>query len=560
MGRLILLVFLYLPVMAQAQDHPKGYFRNPLNIPMMLAGNFGECRSNHFHSGLDVKTESRENMRVHAAADGYIARVRIQNGGFGHVLYLVHPNGYSTVYAHLNDFAPDVQAYVESEQKRRKSWTVDLYVPASKFPVKKGDFIAYSGNTGGSLAPHLHFEIRETKNGHPVNPSLFGFDIVDNIAPKPTKVFLYDMSRSVYMQDPKSASLEEKAGSYTVWGDTMYVTAGQVGVAFQSNDYMDNSTNTLTYYTAELLMDGIPQCRITLDNIGYDVTRYLNAFADYSQKAKGNGWVQCLFRMPGNRLGGIYELNKTRGGLPVNDGKAHKVTISLTDAFGNNSKINFYVKNVPGTAEPVADCDQLFKVNKENSFVHPNVKFQLDERDLYDDVCFRFSEKTDMDAYSARYKLHDASVPVHSYFSLYIKPNKPVPFELRDKIAMVQNDGSSAEWGKAAKYDNGWYKASIRNFGEYRLVADTKPPTIIPMQSRTALLKSERITFKAEEDITSVAKFDAYLDGEWIPFERTGDIFYYIFDGTTKGGDHEIRVTVADENGNSESINYTFKR
>lgn len=560
MRRLILLVFLYLPVFVQAQDHPKGYFRNPLDIPMMLAGNFGECRSNHFHSGLDIKTESRENMKVHAAADGYIARVRIQNGGFGHVLYLVHPNGYSTVYAHLNDFAPEVQAYVESEQQRRKSWTVDLYVPASKFPVKKGDFIAYSGNTGGSLAPHLHFEIRETKNGHPVNPALFGFDIVDNIPPKPTKVFLYDMERSVYMQDPKSVSLSEKGGSYTVSGDTVYITADQVGIAFQSNDYMDNSTNTLTYYTAELLMDGIPQCRITLDNIGYDVTRYLNAFADYSQKFKGNGWVQCLFRMPGNRLGGIYELNKTRGGLVINDGEAHKVTISLTDAFGNNSKINFYVKNVPGTNPPATDCDQLFRYSKENSFVHPNVKFQLEERDLYDDVCFTFNEKTDLNAYSAKYQLHNAGVPIHSYFSLYIKPNKPVPFELRQKIALVHNDGKGAESGQAAKYDNGWYRASVRNFGEYRLIEDVKAPVIIPMQSRTALLKSERITFKAQEDITSVAEFTVLLDGKWIPFEQTGDIFYYTFDGSIGKGDHELLVTAVDENGNKETITYTFKR
>lgn len=560
MRHIIIYALLILSFTATAQEHPKGYFRNPLDIPIMLAGNFGECRSNHFHSGLDIKTEARENMPVHAVADGYIARIRIQNGGFGHALYLVHPNGYTTVYAHLNDFKPDVQAYMKSEQYKRKSWTVDLYVPASKFPVKKGDIIAYSGNTGSSLAPHLHFEIRDSRNAHPVNPSLFGFDIVDNISPKPTEVFLYDMSRSIYNQEPLSAALHEKDGSYYVKGDTVYVHSKTTGIAFQSNDYMDNSSNTLTYYTAELLMDGIPQSRITLDDIGYDVTRYLNAFVDYAQKFQGNGWVQCLFRVPGNRLGGIYELNKNRGGLNLADEKAHKVTISLTDPFGNNSKVNFYVKYVPGKPQPALSCDKIFKVNTVNSYVHPNVKFQLDSKDLYDDVCFTFSEKPDMDAYSSRYTLHHAGVPLHSYFSLYIKPDKPIPFELRNKIALVQNDGENAEAGKDAKYDNGWYKASIRNFGEYRLVADTVAPEIIPMQSRQALLNSTRITFKVSEETTSVNYFNAELDGNWLAFEQTGDIFYYTFDEHCSKGTHELKVTAADENGNTETITYTFKR
>lgn len=560
MRQILLCIVLLLSTLANAQEHPKGYFRNPLGIPIMLAGNFGECRSNHFHSGLDIKTLGKENLPVYAAADGYIARVRIQNGGFGHALYLVHPNGYSTVYAHLNDFKSDVQAYMKSEQYRRKSWTLDLYVPASKFPVKKGDLIAYSGNTGGSLAPHLHFEIRETKNGHPVNPSLFGFNIVDNIAPKPTEVYFYDMNKSIYRQQPDKAALAGNSGSYTTKDDTIYVNSKLLGIGFKSNDYMDKSTNTLTYYTAELLMDGLPQCRITLDNIGYDVTRYLNAFVDYSQKFKGNGWVQCLFRLPGNRLGGIYELNKKRGALTLSDNQAHQVTISLTDAFGNNSKVNFYVKysNVAPSTEQ--DCEKVFKAGEANNFIHPNVKFQLDNKDLYDNVCFSFSEQPDMDAYSARYTLDNAGVPLHSYFNLYIKPNKPVPFDLRNKIALVQNDGKSAEAGQAAKYDNGWYRASIRNFGQYRLVVDTQPPVIIPMQSKTALPKAARLTFKVKENTTSVNSFKAYLDGEWIPFEQTGDVFYYTFDEHCPRGNHELKITATDENGNTDSITYTFKR
>lgn len=556
--RQFILFFLMLPFASNAQQYPQGYFRNPLDIPISLAGNFGECRSNHFHSGLDIKTESRENLPVYAAADGYVTRVRMQKGGFGHCLYLAHPNGYTTVYAHLNDFAPAIQEYMREEQYRRKSWTVDLYVPVSKFPVKKGELIAYSGNTGGSTAPHLHFEIRNSKSGSPVNPLLFGFDIKDEIAPTPYNVVFYDMLQSVYEQRALFKTPKKKGNEYAI--DTVIVSTPLIGIGIDEFDYMNGSKNTLSMYKAQLYMDDELQSEITIDDISYDVTRYLHAFADHMAKKERDRWVQQFFLLPGNYLTHLYtHLNKAKGKLDIGDGLPHYIKMHMTDAMGNATDVSFYVR-YNGAEQVAANCDNgtLFKVNKPNSFVHSNIKFSLDSRDIYDDVCFTFAEKPDMDAYSARYTLHKLSVPVHSYFSLYIKPDKPIPFELRNKIAMVEFD--KKDYGKAAVYDNGWYRASTRNFGEYRLVADNQPPSIIPMQSREALLKSSRITFKVNEDITSVDKFVATLDGQWIPFEQSGDVFFYTFDENCPKGDHELSITAADENGNEETIKYSFKR
>ncbi len=554
----ILLLLLLLTVSAQAQKYPQGYFRNPLDIPILLAGNFGECRPNHFHSGLDIKTEGKENFKVHAAADGYISRIKIQNGGFGHALYVQHPNGYTTLYAHLNNFAPEVQKYLRAEQYKRKSWAVDLYLPASKFPVKKGDFIAYSGNTGGSTAPHLHFEIRNNK-GHPVNPMLFGFKIKDNIAPKPYKVVFYNLTKSIYRQEPITRTPKKRGSSYVL--DSVIMGSNLVGVGIDMFDYMNGTNNTLNFSTAELIMDGEVQCKINLDDISYDVTRYLHAYADHKYKKETGRWVQQFFLLPGNRLTHIYELNKMKGGLEIEDGKAHHVTIKLNDASNNTTTISFYLRfSGTHTSRPACDDGEVFRVNRINTFTHPNVKFSLEAKDLYDDICFTMSEREDLNAYSARYTLSDETIPIHTYFSLYIKPNKPVPFELRNKIAMVYSLDGKDEYGKDAVFDNGWYRASVRTFGEYRLAEDTTPPQIIPMQSRTALLKSDRITFKAKEDITSVVKFDAKIDGEWVPFEQNGDIFYYEFEDKFKKGDHEVVVSATDENGNTESITYTFKR
>ena len=165
-------ILLFLPIIgySQGNPYPTNYFRNPLDIPILLAGNFGECRPGHFHSGLDIKTQGKENLPVYAAADGYISRIKTDKGGFGHALYLTHPNGFTTLYAHLNDYAPFLQEHLREQQYRNKRWNLDLSFTPDQFPVNKGQQIAWSGNTGSSTAPHLHFEVRDSKTEHPLNP------------------------------------------------------------------------------------------------------------------------------------------------------------------------------------------------------------------------------------------------------------------------------------------------------------------------------------------------------------------------------------------------------
>lgn len=539
--------------------YPQDYFRNPLDIPIILAGNFGECRPNHFHSGLDIKTQGKENLRVHAAADGEIVRIRMQKGGFGHALYLRHPAGYTTVYAHLNNFRADVQAYMKAAQYRNKKWTVDLYPKAGTFKVKKGDVIAWSGNTGSSTAPHLHFEIRDSRTEHPLNPMLFGFEIKDNIAPVPTKVVVYDMDKSIYEQTPNFNRLLKKGNVYTT-NETITSSAPFVGIGLRTNDYMNDSRNTLTFYTAELYMDSSLQCKITLDDIGYDITRYMNAYLDYKTKKKGGGYVQLFFKLPNNKLKSIYTLNNNDGVININDDKDHDVHIKLTDPKGNVSHVSFKLRYNGTSNEEAITCEEDFNASSDNNFKHPNVKFYLPQGAIYDDICFRFVEKEDSNSYSSRYQIHYPYIPLHKYFKLYIKPNKPIPFELRNKIAVIYNSGG-ADDGEKAKYDNGWYTTSTRMFGEYRLVADNTPPTIIPLQKQGAVLTNySKIRFKATDAITSVKRFIAKLDGEWICFEQKGNVFFYTFDEHCSKGQHELEVTAIDDNGNSKTITYNFTK
>ena len=579
-------------------DYPKDYFRNPLDIPILLAGNFGECRPGHFHSGIDIKTLGEENQPVHAAADGYVSRIKMEKGGFGHGLYITHPNGYTTLYAHLNDFSPAIQKYVREQQYEQQMWQVDLQLSPSQFPVKKGQLVAYSGNTGASTAPHLHFEIRNTKTEHPLNPQQFGLHIVDKVAPVPLELVLYpgywrntdhdNIPASIYENPKISVKLLKKDSvfnpfktdnkNYTIIKDTIDVPAKLFGIGINAGDYMDGSDNILTFYKARLLMDDELQAEVTLDDIGYDETRYINAYVDYGLKKESNKWVQCLYKLKGNKLGHLFtSLNAANGRLAIKEGTIHKIEIILTDNAGNNSYIHFYARGKDATGVTLRDqILEYYNSDSVNTFneVHngkrqrdedfdydPNVSFTLDNRQLYDDFYFNFRKEASGAGYSDKYSIHYPEVPIHHYFDLKLKPTRPVPFGLRSKMVMIYSDGKSEEGAAATPTDNGWYKTAVRSFGTYWLETDTMPPVIKSQQKQGAILtKAKQLTFDIRDVKTSVKKFNGYIDDKWVCVEQHGNSFFYKFDGHCPKGKHSFVIKAEDESGNTAITTLKFTR
>ncbi len=552
-------------------NYPVDYFRNPLDTPIYLAGNFGECRPGHFHSGIDIKTLGKENQPVHAAADGYISRIKMEKGGFGHGLYITHPNGYTTLYAHLNDFAPAIQKYVKAQQYEKQRWDVDLQFSPHQFPVKKGQQIAWSGNTGASTAPHLHFEIRNTRTEHPLNPELFGMPIVDHTPPVPAQIAIY--KGNIYDDKPSLLNLRKGRTGYTPVATTddnftmvkdtiSLVASNAVGIGLNVDDYMEGSDNTLAVYTVALFMDDQLQGQVRLDDIGYDVTRYINGYADYKTRKNNGTWVQCLFQLPGNRLSGIYShLNANKGRLDLSDKKPHKISLVVIDDKENTSTVTFYLRggNAYRKIPPVGS--QRFYANSADTFSDEELKFTLNEKQLYDDFSFVFSKKQDASVYSEQFQLHYPYVPVHEYFELYIKPNKPIPPALKNKIALIYSDGKDEEGSNAAATADGWYKTRVRDFGTYWLDVDTTAPTIKSLQKNGAnLSKAKQITFEVKDDVTSVRAFSGYLDGKWICFEQHGSSFFYKFDEHCTKGKHELRFTARDENDNERTVKLSFVR
>lgn len=539
-------------------DYSTGYFRNPLNIPIMLAGNFGECRPGHFHSGIDIKTNGIENLPVFAAADGYISRIKMEPGGFGHGLYITHPNGYTTLYAHLNNFVPAVQQYVRQMQYRKESWTVDLVLTPDEFPVKKGQQIAFSGNTGGSTAPHLHFEVRDSRTEHPLNPLLFGFTITDSRSPVPLKLAVYNRSTSIYNDSPDLYTLSKKGNAYVPARDTLVVN-DQNGFGIEVNDYMNGSENTLAFYTTEWYVDDVLQGRIRLDDIGYDQTRYLHAYADYKTRRLKKVWIQCLFRLPGNALTHIYEeLNSDAGEIIMPDNEAHTLRIRLTDASGNETSIKTWIRR--GKQETTTSCPDVLSASKANISAHPNISYQVAPDAFYDDVCYTFSNTPVSGLFSDVFQVGPSYAPVHTYFELQLKPSLPVPFDLRTKIVMMYSDGKDTNGRAATPSEKGWYKASVRNLGQYWLATDTTAPVILPQKLSADQSKAKRISFVVKDRATSVKSFTGQLDGQWILFEQHESNWFYEMDSHCPKGRHTLKVTATDENGNTASATYSFTR
>ncbi len=557
--------FLFLSSTAQffsQKNYPKGYFTWPVGLAPAIAANFGELRPNHFHMGLDCKTNQKENQPVLAAADGYIAQVRIEPFGFGRAILINHPNGLTTLYAHLNNFFPALEKYVTEQQYLQQSWKITLDIPPTLFPVKKGQSIAYSGNTGGSQGPHLHFEIRDTKTDKVLNPLLFDFPITDKIAPDILKLAVYDRCVSTYEQNPKFFNLKKVNGVYTTSPELLLFNTDKVSFAITAFDRYSGSTNKNGIYGAALFDNEKPLIAFELDSIDYDETRYLNAHIDYKLKTNGGAYVQHLSKLPGYQ-GNIYKEINGDGVVNIDDDSIHTIKIQVNDANGNSSLLQFKIQRGPETDKKIIPDSaayyqqKMFHPGFVNIFDNDKISFYLPQEALYDSIRFRYTEIGTGNEFPI-FRLHDPSIPLHSYFTLKIKSNNTA---FKNKMVISRMANGKADF-ESALYDNGWYQASFRNFGNFQLRIDTIAPIISPVGFKEGMKmgKIKQLAFTISDNSETVKNFNATIDGNWIRFTNDkGKKFIYILDDRCPPGEHELKISVEDIVGNKTEKIYHFK-
>lgn len=554
--------------------YPKNYFRNPLDIPITLAGNFGEIRNNHFHSGLDFKTENREGLPVYAVADGYVSRIKVQAAGYGNALYITHPNGFVTVYGHLSAYNNAITAVLRKEQYRSESFEVDMTLTPDVLPVKKSDLVALSGNTGGSRGPHLHFEVRDEKTEFAINPLLFGFDVKDSVKPVISKIGIYPMNEISFVNGKNTESFfgvvprkgADAGISYPI-NDTLKVH-GFIGFGITTFDTEDARTNVNGTYSVQVKIDGELIYMHKINTFSFDQWRYVNAHIDYPIKKKKGAIIQRCFLLPNNKLP-IYEVRKNRGYYLFTDAKAHLVQLTASDYFGNTKAVSFYVKSSPlaGVIAPAPKAKNAVKefyYNQENSFSSRFVKVDLPKDAIYNDINFEFYESDSSKGIAGLYHIHRDDEPVQSLYDIRIKP-RILPKRYQNKTVVVSMNGGVrvSEGGDWDPEFNG-VKTKTKTFGAFTLAIDTIPPVLAPLNAfaNKKITAVKALRFRMYDGLSGIKSYYGTIDGKWILMQcdAKSNLLYYIFDERIGPGSHELKVLVEDKKGNSKTYAYKFSR
>ena len=566
MRTVISLVFLSIALVVRAQifepaRYPSSYFRNPLNIPMSLSGNFGELRPNHYHMGLDIRTNKVQNLDVFAAAEGYIARIKIEPFGFGRAIYINHPNGLTTVYAHLNNFFPELEQYVKEQQYAQQSWSIFITIPPDIFPVKKGTFIAHSGTTGGSQAPHLHFEIRTTDVDQNLNPMLFGLPIPDHTSPTIQRLVIYDRSKSIYEQTPRFLDTRRSGNIFNISQGLAVVSSPLISFGISAFDTQSGSTNHLGIYEADLFLDNNPVIGFRMNYISYLDTRNISAHIDYKTKAIHGPYIQLLSNLPGYR-NSIYKKVSGDGIIDLSDGRPRKVKVDVYDAYGNRSVLQFSVR-YNGNKKQVAPVPgKLFAPMMVDGFEGRECEFYLGENSLYDSAHIAYTNApATAEGASAVHTIGSITIPLAAPLTVRIKPIRPLTDAERNRTVMQRFADETKEVRKV-EWNNGWAKANFMDFGNFQLLIDTEAPQIIAnFQNGDNLSKQSRIVIGVKDNNGQYKNFRAELDGTWLRFTNDkAKSFIYNFDEKCSRGEHQLKVSVEDEAGNGSERVFTFVR
>ena len=544
------------------------YYADPLKIPMLLSGSFAELRSNHFHSGIDIKTQGRTDVPVYSVADGYVSRISISPSGYGNVIYIEHDNGTTSVYGHLNRFRPDIAEYIKNIQYKKKSFRVDIPILPGVFQVSKNEKIAWSGNSGSSAGPHLHFELRNTKTEEPVNPLKFGFMIKDNT---PSKIYavqispLSEESHVNYTSNKVIYDVEFVNGKYRLRNDATIPVFGKIGFAIEANDFFDGSENKCGFNSMELSVDGVILSTFDINKFSFDDSRKINSYIDYEELIKSNRKFQRTWIENCNPLAN-FEFTENNGIYDPMIGLVHQVKIEILDAHKNSSILEFSIEGKYREMHPPAEeFTARFECGQKNQFKTEEFSIELPANALYNDLNFQFNKKEAGPAnFSPIYQIHKNTVPLNSAVTIGIK-TKDLDERHFEKALLVIINPETGEFSSAGgEFENSWVTGKINTFGNYAVSIDTVPPTILPLSiiNKTTLSEADKIRFEIKDDLSGIENIEGFIDGIWALFEydAKNNLITHNFDAQRfeLGKQHNFTLTVTDAKENTSVYEATF--
>jgi len=559
----ISLFFLLLGNSSHAQSIKESVsFISPVDFPIVLSANFGELRSDHFHSGIDIKTEGESGKKIRAVESGYISRISVTPGGFGKAIYLSHPSGHTTVYGHLSNFTTKVENFVKENQYQKKTFNIHIFPKSGEFQYKKGEVIGYSGNTGSSFGPHLHFEIRDSKTEKPLNPLLYNFEIEDTIQPKIFSIYIYPLTHDSHVDfqnRKKRINVEVERGIFSLQNKNPILVGGKIGIGIETNDYLNKARNRCGVYSIELLLDQVPLFFQELDAFSFSESRYINSHIDYEEKIMNNVNIHQTFVDPNNKLS-VYKILKNRGVLSFYDNENHEITLIIKDAYQNESRLVFVVESRWNHGEEIVKSEETYSRmmihNLRNEYRHNGFSVVIPPGALYDTLYFNYAKSPRIaGSFSEVHHVHNKFTPVHLDFDMRIVPDS-TPDHIRNKLLIAGLDDDEIFY-VGGEYSEGAVEVRTRNFGRFIVVADTVPPEINPATpvNNSNLSGKRLLRFRITDDLSGIRSYNGFIDNEWVVFEYDpkNDRLTYRFDHErlTKNSNHELVLTVID---NKENI------
>ncbi len=556
---LFALLIFYTPIYSQT-NYPKDYFRSPLNIPMQLAGNFGELRPNHFHAGFDFRTQQKEGFPVFAAGDGYISRIKISTYGYGKAVYITHPNGFTTVYGHLQNGYGKVADFIRNEHYKQQSYEIEFFPKPEDLLVKKGDTIAISGNTGGSEGPHLHFEFRDTKTEKAINPLFFGFDtlMTDTKRPIISSLVVYPIGDNSIVNESKRPILVNVAlqpdGNYIA---EKVLAMGSIGFGIICGDFDNVSYNNNGVFSVNSYLNGSPNFGYEFNTLDFDEGRYINALIDFPRYKSTKQRVQKLFMRNPYKLS-IVKTDDQHGILEVLPNFAQIFKVETADFYGNKTSVLIPIEYQPQTALISPESTKtiyLLNANIDNNYEKGDMGVFFPAHTFYEDFYLNFDVKDKV------MTVHNDMIPVHSNFKVTIKDTTVIN---KEKTFIASLEGKRKIYN-STKFAENTFTAYSKNLGQFALALDTIAPRISiakPIEGKS-LNKEKSISFKIADELSGIKSYNGFINEKWVLFEydnKAARITYRLNDAELLDGKNELKLIVSDNLGNSAIFETTFFR
>ncbi|GHU64039.1 peptidase M23 [Bacteroidia bacterium] len=544
--RLFLIFYFLLSINVYAQE-----IVPPLDIPLFLSGNFGELRGNHFHSGIDFKTQGVTGKPVKSVKPGYISRISVSPYGYGRAVYINHPDGTTTVYGHLDHFASKIETAVRDSQYVKESFSVYLNFSPETFPLKQGETFAYSGNTGGSGGPHLHFEIRNTESEKPLDAlSAFKNKLKDNRSPEIREIRIFPQSGKGIVngsfENQSFKIITDKEGNQIlsspieVWGD--------IGFGVKAYDRMDETSNIYGVREIILKVSNEVIYHSVMDSFSFDDTRYLNSFIDWEEWLASRSFFMKSFIDPGNYFD-IYR-SPHKGIVHISEEKNYPVEYILKDAYENTAVLKFNITGKTDSIPKPVNEGLLFVYNRYNEYRGKGIEVSVPVKNLYANVYLKIDTTWNYSPYAPLYSLGEKT-PLHNSCPLSLEiPNDT--YRDKSKYGIVAVSGYGVSW-LGGKYENGKIVTQIRELGQFSVTVDTVPPVITPVQS-AKWAANRRIAFKISDNLSGIASYKGTMGGHFILFEfdaKTQSLFYRYDEKRMPKGTHPLKLTVTDGAGNT---------